>query len=104
MLWDAQATRTLSVKTQRSKVDFNVFEGRSVKGQPTHTISRGALVYADGDLRAAAGHGQYVRRPPFGAQVGHDMSREYRVLSGVIRVWSKVPRPVAFCDDEGVLG
>jgi dihydropyrimidinase len=67
VLWDPEATRTLSVKTQRSKVDFNVFEGRTVKGQPTHTISRGALVYADGDLRAVAGHGQYVRRPAFGA-------------------------------------
>ena len=38
-----------------------------VTGAPTHTLSRGALVYADGDLRATTGHGQYVRRPPFGA-------------------------------------
>jgi dihydropyrimidinase len=54
------------VKTQRSKVDFNVFEGRTVKGQPTHTLSRGVLAYADGDLRATQGHGQYVKRPAFG--------------------------------------
>jgi dihydropyrimidinase len=66
VLWDAQATKTLSVKTQRSKVDFNVFEGRTVKGLPTHTLSRGTLVYADGDLRATRGHGQYVKRPAFG--------------------------------------
>jgi dihydropyrimidinase len=67
VLWDPLKIKTLSVKTQRSKVDFNVFEGRKVTGQPTHTLSRGVLVYADGDLRATAGHGQYVRRPPFGA-------------------------------------
>jgi dihydropyrimidinase len=66
VLWDPQATKTLSVKTQRSKVDFNVFEGRTVKGQPTHTLSRGVLAYADGDLRATQGHGQYVKRPAFG--------------------------------------
>lgn len=66
VLWDSQATKTLSVKTQRSKVDFNVFEGRTVKGQPTHTLSRGVLAYADGDLRATQGHGQYVKRPAFG--------------------------------------
>jgi dihydropyrimidinase len=66
VLWDPSATRTLSARTQRSKVDFNIFEGRQVTGLATHTISRGALVYADGDLRATAGHGRYVKRPPFG--------------------------------------
>ncbi len=68
MLWDDKATKTLSVKTQRSLGDFNIFEGRTVLGQPTHTLSRGALVYADGDLRAVRGAGQYVKRPPFGPQ------------------------------------
>jgi dihydropyrimidinase len=68
VLWDPAATKTLSVKTQRSKVDFNIFEGRQVKGLATHTLSRGALVYANGDLRATAGHGQYVKRPAFGPQ------------------------------------
>ncbi|MBI5716640.1 MAG: dihydropyrimidinase [Burkholderiales bacterium] len=66
VLWDAQATRTISVKAQKSKGDFNIFEGRQVRGVATHTLSRGALVYADGDLRATAGHGQYVKRPAFG--------------------------------------
>ena len=37
-------------------------------GQPTHTLSRGVLAYADGDLRALRGAGQYVKRPPFGPQ------------------------------------
>jgi len=68
VLWDPAATKTLSVKTQRSKVDFNIFEGRQVKGLATHTLSRGALVYANGDLRATPGHGQYVKRPAFGPQ------------------------------------
>jgi dihydropyrimidinase len=67
VLWDPTLSKTLSVKTQRSLGDFNIFEGRTVRGQPTHTVSRGVVVYADGDLRAVRGAGQYVKRPPFGA-------------------------------------
>ena len=35
VLWDPSATKTLSAKTQRSKVDFNIFEGRHREG-PGH--------------------------------------------------------------------
>jgi len=47
-----------------------------------------------------------LRRPPFGAKIksAHDMGREYRVLSGLIKVWSKVPRPLVYCDDLDVIG
>jgi dihydropyrimidinase len=67
VLWDAQATRTISVKTQVSKGDFNVFEGRRVQGLASHTLSQGRLVYAQGDIRAVQGAGRYVKRPAFGA-------------------------------------
>jgi aminoglycoside phosphotransferase (APT) family kinase protein len=47
-----------------------------------------------------------LRRPPFGNRVksAHDMGREYRVLSGLSRVFSPAPRPLVFCEDESVLG
>lgn len=47
-----------------------------------------------------------LRRPPFGAKIksAHDMGREYRILSHLISVYPKVPRPIAYCDDEAVLG
>ena len=67
VLWDATASKTLSVKTQHSLGDFNVFEGRTVKGLATHTVSQGRLVYADGDLRAERGAGRYVERPAYPA-------------------------------------
>jgi dihydropyrimidinase len=66
VLWDPKATKTLSSKTQHSKGDFNIFEGRQVTGLPSHTISRGRVVYANGDLRAEKGAGQYFKRPAFG--------------------------------------
>lgn len=65
VLWDPAGSRTLSVKTQFSKGDFNVFEGRKVTGVPTHTLSGGRLVYKEGELRAVAGQGRYIKRPPF---------------------------------------
>ena len=65
VLWDPQGSKTLSVKTQRSLGDYNVFEGRTVLGIPTHTLSQGELVYVQGDLRARAGAGRYIERPAF---------------------------------------
>ena len=67
VVWDPSGTKTLSAKTQHSKGDFNIFEGRSVTGIPSHTISQGELVFVQGDLRATPGKGRYVKRPPFGA-------------------------------------
>jgi dihydropyrimidinase len=39
-----------------------------VQGRATHTLSRGSVVWADGDLRAVRGAGQYIKRPPFAPQ------------------------------------
>lgn len=66
VVWDPQASHTLSVKTQHSKGDYNIFEGRSVQGMPSHTISQGVVAYAQGDLRAVQGKGRYIKRPAFG--------------------------------------
>ena len=68
VLWDPAASQTFSVKTQRSLGDFNIFEGRTVLGRPSHTVSAGRVVFADGDLRAVRGAGQYIKRPAFGTQ------------------------------------
>jgi dihydropyrimidinase len=68
VLWDGSATQTLSVKTQHSLGDFNIFEGRTVQGRATHTLSQGRVVWADGDLRAVRGAGRHIKRPPFGPQ------------------------------------
>lgn len=50
---------------------------------------------------------EYVlRRPPHGAKIksGHDMSREYKILSSLSKGFDKVPTPYLFCKDEGVIG
>jgi dihydropyrimidinase len=65
VVWDPAATKTISAKTHRQNVDFNIFEGMTVKGCASHTISNGKLVYANGDLMVEQGAGNYVNRPPY---------------------------------------
>lgn len=47
-----------------------------------------------------------LRRPPLGAKIktGHDMGREYRILSHLAGVYPQAPRPLLCCEDEAVLG
>src|SRR5262252_6003108 len=47
-----------------------------------------------------------LRRPPHGVRIktAHDMAREFRILSHICAVYPKVPRPLAYCEDESVLG
>jgi aminoglycoside phosphotransferase (APT) family kinase protein len=47
-----------------------------------------------------------LRRPPRGVTRGsaHDVLREHRLLVALRPTYGRVPRPVAACDDESVLG
>ncbi|MFI5315556.1 MAG: phosphotransferase family protein [Myxococcota bacterium] len=47
-----------------------------------------------------------LRRPPHGpvARGAHDMAREHRVLSQLWRLYSRAPRALALCEDEGLIG
>jgi aminoglycoside phosphotransferase (APT) family kinase protein len=47
-----------------------------------------------------------LRRPPFGSKVktAHDMNREFRIFTALHPIYPLVPRPLAFCEDESVLG
>jgi aminoglycoside phosphotransferase (APT) family kinase protein len=47
-----------------------------------------------------------LRRPPFGTRPksGHDMSREFRVLSSLAGVFPESPRPILLCEDTSVIG
>ncbi|MBL7848898.1 MAG: phosphotransferase family protein [Cyclobacteriaceae bacterium] len=47
-----------------------------------------------------------LRRPPFGAAIksAHDMGREFRVLTLLRPHYSRVPKPILYCEDAEVLG
>jgi dihydropyrimidinase len=65
VVWDPTARKTISSATTVSKVGYNIFQGREVMGLPMVTLSRGKVVWAQGELRTERGAGQYVPRPAF---------------------------------------
>jgi dihydropyrimidinase len=67
VVWDPEGTRTISALTQFAKGGFNVFEGRTVRGIPSTTLSAGNVVFHRGVLMAVEGAGRYINRPAFKA-------------------------------------
>ncbi|MBT8101976.1 MAG: dihydropyrimidinase [Gammaproteobacteria bacterium] len=65
VVWDPAASKTISAKTHHQNIDYNIFEGMTVTGCASHTLSQGRVVYADGQLDVERGAGRYVDRPPF---------------------------------------
>ncbi len=63
VIWDPKKTKTIQVKNQMSRIDYNVFEGFECVGAPRIVISRGRVAFEDGKVLAKAGDGQYIERP-----------------------------------------
>jgi dihydropyrimidinase len=68
VVWDPKLTKTVSASAQKSIIDYNVFEGLKVVGQPRYTLSRGDVVWADGqNSQPQPGRGKFIPRPAFPA-------------------------------------
>ena len=65
VIWDPNATRTISKDTHHQNIDFNIFEGMEVTGSAGVTLSRGTVVWENGQLKTTEGAGRYINRPPF---------------------------------------
>jgi aminoglycoside phosphotransferase (APT) family kinase protein len=57
-------------------------------------------------LIRCGGREMVLRRPPFGrkAKTAHDMGREYRVLKALRPSFPYCPEPLAYTEDESILG
>jgi len=75
VVWDPQRERLISSKTHHQKVDINLFEGMVVRGVNVVTMSRGHVVFREGQLLTEVGAGQFVPRPPF-APVNASLQRK----------------------------
>ena len=62
VVWDPEKTKTIQASTQQSAIDYNVFEGKAVKGLPRYTLTRGQVAVDDGEIKTQEGHGQFVAR------------------------------------------
>ena len=71
------------------------------------TIQQFPSGYSNLTYLIKAGESEMVlRRPPFGkkAKTAHDMGREYRMLSALKPVFPYCPTPLAYTEDESIIG
>jgi len=68
VVWDPKLSKTVSATTQKSIIDYNVFEGFEVTAQARYTLSRGDVIWAHGqNSQPQPGRGKFVPRPAFPA-------------------------------------
>src|SRR5262245_17805278 len=92
VLWDPARSKTISAETQVSRIDYNVFEGYQCTGLPVTVLSRGRIAWKDGDLRAKAGDGDFVRRDPYpSVHVANSTWREINRPRAVKRAGAVTP-------------
>jgi dihydropyrimidinase len=66
VVWDPKISKEVAVSTQKSIIDYNVFEGRTVTAQPRYTLSRGDVIWAYGqNSQPQPGRGKFISRPAF---------------------------------------
>lgn len=63
-LWDPTKDVVIDGLTLHDRMDYTPFEGMQVRGWPVMTISRGEIIWADGQVRGEPGRGVFLRRPP----------------------------------------
>ncbi len=84
VVWDPEKEKVISAATQQSAIDYNVFEGKRVKGLPRYTLTRGQVAVNDGKVETREGHGQFVKREP------------HTAVNRALSAWKDLtaPRPV----------
>jgi dihydropyrimidinase len=59
-IWDPRRSEVITNERLHHAVDFTPYEGTRVTGWPIMTLSRGEIVYRDGEVLAAPGRGQFL--------------------------------------------
>ena len=62
LVYDPNRKRTISAKTHHMDCDYSCYEGREIQGGSDIVISRGTIVWKDGEFIGRKGHGTYLRR------------------------------------------
>ena len=70
VVFDPNASTTLSAKTLHMNVDYNPYEGRTVKGTPSAVVSGGDIIVDGGRFIGKKGAGRFLRRGPSQAPSG----------------------------------
>jgi dihydropyrimidinase len=67
VVYDPNATHTISAKTHHMDVDYSCYEGREVTGRADIVLSRGKVIVDGDEWLGAAGDGRFLKREPTGA-------------------------------------
>jgi dihydropyrimidinase len=62
VVWDPNAPRDYGTHTSFMNVDYDLYEGETASGSVRHTLSRGTMVYDNGEIVSQPGHGRFVAR------------------------------------------
>ena len=66
VLFDPNASGTLSVSDSFHGVDYNSYEGMAFSGELRRVYLRGQLTFADGKFLGQEGQGKFISGQPFG--------------------------------------
>jgi dihydropyrimidinase len=68
VLFDPSATTAISAATHHMRVDYNPYEGRTVRGAIALVLARGEAVVEGGRFVGTPGRGRFLKRAPFTAR------------------------------------
>jgi dihydropyrimidinase len=63
-IWDPELEVTIAADRLHDAMDYSAYEGMTVRGWPVVTISRGDIIWANGEVHGCAGRGQFLEREP----------------------------------------
>jgi len=75
IIWDTEATKTISASTHHQACDFNIFEGLQCRGIPIITIVAGKIAYENGQLNTVQGSGKYLETSCFAEYVYQKLNK-----------------------------
>ena len=84
VIWDPEKSRTISKDEHLQNIDFNIYEGMTVIGNPATTVAHGKIAWQDGDSKLEEGSGRYVDRPCFASY--YDAMQKTRELNEPVAV------------------
>ena len=76
VLYDPSKQFTITKDTMHSDLDYTIYEGKQLNGYPVMTISRGTVVYEDGEFKGQKGYGRLIRRKVSAAYNKYDNRRQ----------------------------
>jgi dihydropyrimidinase len=62
VIFDPDREQTFSAKTHHMNVDYNAYEGKTVRGVCETVLSRGRVVVENGEFKGKAGDGRFLKR------------------------------------------